>query len=89
MRQPESTGIVKQILSLSKGHLELDSVCGHFPVTIGRVALLKGHFVVDFVRYATGLAIFLSASFVLMFSVHLLVLWHTKRKNTASLVREN
>ncbi|WP_284982454.1 hypothetical protein [Arthrobacter sp. efr-133-TYG-118] len=42
----------------------------------------------DFIRYATGLVIFLGASFVLMLSVHLLVLWHAKRKNAASPVRE-
>lgn len=43
---------------------------------------------VDFIRYAAVLVIFLGASFVLMFSVHLLVLWHTKRKNAALPVRE-
>lgn len=42
----------------------------------------------DFIRYAAVLVIFLGASFVLMFSVHLLVLWHTKRKNAALPVRE-
>lgn len=42
----------------------------------------------DFIRYATGLVIFLGASFVLMFSAHLLVLWHAKRKNAELPVRE-
>ncbi|MDQ0241431.1 hypothetical protein [Arthrobacter bambusae] len=76
-------GNIKQILSFSKGHLELDCVPGHFPVTISALPLLKGHLVVDFIRYATGLVIFLGTSFVLMFSIHLLVLWHTKHKKAA------
>ncbi|MDQ0211377.1 hypothetical protein [Arthrobacter bambusae] len=42
----------------------------------------------DFIRYATFLVIFLGSSFVLMFSVHVLVLWHAKRKNAALPVRE-
>jgi hypothetical protein len=74
---------IKQILSFPKGHLELDCVPGRFPVTISALPLLKGTLVVDFIRYATGLVIFLGTSFVLMFSIHLFVLWHTKRKNAA------
>jgi hypothetical protein len=37
----------------------------------------------DFLRYVTGLAVFLSASLVLSFSVHLLLMRHTKRKHAA------
>lgn len=35
----------------------------------------------DFLRYITGLAVFLSASFVLALSTHLLLMRHTKRKH--------
>jgi hypothetical protein len=38
---------------------------------------------VDFIAYGTGLAVFMGTSFALLFSVHLLVLGHTKRKNAA------
>jgi hypothetical protein len=37
----------------------------------------------DFLRYVTGFVIFLSASLVLSFSVHRLLVRHTKRKNAA------
>lgn len=42
----------------------------------------------DFIRYVTGLAIFLGTSMVLVFSLHLLVLWHTKRRNALSAGRQ-
>jgi hypothetical protein len=37
----------------------------------------------DFLRYVTGLAVFLGLSFVLSFSAHLLLMRHTKRKHAA------
>ena len=42
----------------------------------------------DFLRYVTGLAVFLSASCVLVFSVHMMLMSHTKRKNAVLLGRE-
>jgi hypothetical protein len=36
---------------------------------------------VDFLRYVTGLANFVVTSLALVFALHLLVLWHDKRKN--------
>lgn len=35
----------------------------------------------DFLRYVSSLAIFVITSWVLFFSLHLLVLWHTRRRN--------
>jgi hypothetical protein len=43
---------------------------------------------VDFIRYVTDLVIFVGASFALFFSVHLLVLWHTKWSGAALSDRE-
>ena len=37
----------------------------------------------DFLRYVTGLVVFVSASFVLALSAHLFLMRHTKRKNPA------
>ena len=43
----------------------------------------------DFVRYVTGLLVFLGTSFVLVVTVHLVLLRHTKRKDAALSSREN
>jgi hypothetical protein len=43
---------------------------------------------VDFIRYVTGLAIFLSTSFMVVVCAHLVLRRHTKRKEPASSGRE-
>lgn len=39
---------------------------------------------VDFIRYVTGLAVFVLTSMALVLPLHLLALWHAKRKGALS-----
>lgn len=48
----------------------------------------KGTLVLDFLRYITGLAIFLLTSLALLLTGHLLILMQTKRKNAPLPVRQ-